>query len=457
GQSPAVDLDILTNLANPPVSAHNAAFVLDPYDRRRAPFTLTPQATYHEWLQSPFHTKSNMCATCHDVSNPAFSKQPDGSYALNAVNTPHPTQNKFDMFPEQRTYSEWSQSAFAQAPINMGGRFGGTKLEVSTCQDCHMGEATGTACQPFLGGAVRDDLPRHHFNGGNNWVLRAINKMNDPGETGLTDESIDDSIARAESMLAAASDLEVLIEEGGLKARVINQTGHKLPTGYPEGRRMWVNVRYFNALGELVGERGAYDADQAVLSENDTKVYEAHIGMDAAIAAISGKPAGPGFHLALNNTFFKDNRIPPMGFTNAGFAAVQASPVGATYADGQNWDDTLYTIPNGAVSSTVRVYYQNASRVYMEFLRDENATNDAGTRLWTEYQRFNQSPPVLMDEVTISICPGDFNHDGAADFFDYDDFVVAFEAGAANADFDADGTVDFFDYDAFVVAFETPC
>ncbi len=64
---------------------------------------------------------------------------------------------------------------------------------------------------------------------------------------------------------------------------------------------------------------------------------------------------------------------------------------------------------------------------------------------------------VTSNPATLTICPADFNCDGATDFFDYDDFVVAFETGDSSADFDHDGTVDFFDYDAFVVAFETPC
>ncbi|MEK6702336.1 MAG: hypothetical protein AABZ53_08740 [Planctomycetota bacterium] len=58
---------------------------------------------------------------------------------------------------------------------------------------------------------------------------------------------------------------------------------------------------------------------------------------------------------------------------------------------------------------------------------------------------------------SLAICGADFNCDGATDFFDYDDFVVAFEAGDLSSDFDRDGTSDFFDYDAFVVAFETGC
>ncbi len=58
-------------------------------------------------------------------------------------------------------------------------------------------------------------------------------------------------------------------------------------------------------------------------------------------------------------------------------------------------------------------------------------------------------------------CGGDFNHDGVADFFDYDDFVRCYEGqgcpSGTTADYNHDGAVDFFDYDDFVVAFEAAC
>ena len=55
-------------------------------------------------------------------------------------------------------------------------------------------------------------------------------------------------------------------------------------------------------------------------------------------------------------------------------------------------------------------------------------------------------------------CPADFNGDGFLDFFDYLDFVTAFETGGGlEADFNGDGFVDFFDYADFVEAFEAGC
>jgi hypothetical protein len=51
----------------------------------------------------------------------------------------------------------------------------------------------------------------------------------------------------------------------------------------------------------------------------------------------------------------------------------------------------------------------------------------------------------------------DFNNDGFIDFFDFDDFTVAFENGDSAADFNNDGFIDFFDFDDFVVAFTDGC
>jgi hypothetical protein len=54
-------------------------------------------------------------------------------------------------------------------------------------------------------------------------------------------------------------------------------------------------------------------------------------------------------------------------------------------------------------------------------------------------------------------CPADFNNDGFVDFFDYDDFVLAYETGTPNADVNGDGFIDFFDYDDYVLAYEVGC
>ncbi len=55
------------------------------------------------------------------------------------------------------------------------------------------------------------------------------------------------------------------------------------------------------------------------------------------------------------------------------------------------------------------------------------------------------------------ICRADVNADGFLTFEDFDEFVAAFEAGAASADFDGDSQLTYDDFDAFVLALEQGC
>jgi len=424
--NPPEDAGILAALASAPTTSHGGQYVLDPEDRRRGPFDLVA-FFFHDWRQSPYHRESLLCATCHEVSNPAFTRlgvprasqlPPPGfedpqreRYFLGPLGAEHPTHDKTDEFPLERTFTEWSLSDFADGPIEMGGRFGGNLTAVSTCQDCHMPDTDGTACQPFLGGAVRSDLPQHDFAGANSWVPRAIYSLDTSlllyPETHVNGQPLDvfeAAIARSKAMLRAASDLTLTQVGNDLVARITNQTGHKLPTGTGEGRRMWLNVRFFQ--GEtLLAERGHYDHAGAELTTADTKVYELVHGLDALMAARTGLPLGPSFHVALVNTTLQDNRIPPRGFDNAAFAAGQAEPVGASYADGEFWDDTTFAIPAGATHAVVRVFHQTTSREYIEFLRDANTTDGKGDIAYDEWVAAGMSKPVLMDKATIVFTP----------------------------------------------------
>ena len=64
---------------------------------------------------------------------------------------------------------------------------------------------------------------------------------------------------------------------------------------------------------------------------------------------------------------------------------------------------------------------------------------------------------VYTNSAPLVYCPGDFNCDGSADFFDYVDFVDAYSMNAGSADFNHDDAVDFFDYLDFVDAFTAGC
>jgi hypothetical protein len=120
----------------------------------------------------------------------------------------------------------------------------------------------------------------------------------------------------------------------------------------------------------------------------------------------------------LNNDIIKDNRIPPIGFTNAAFNAVRAPVVNHAYADGQYWDDTVYMIPEGAASTVVTLYYQTTSKEYIEFLRDANASKEpghAGDIAYDAWLARGKSAPVDMDMQAVDLGPlrfADISGDG---------------------------------------------
>ena len=247
--------------------------------------------------------------------------------------------------------------------------------------------------------ATRTDLALHDLTGGNTFMPKLVRAAY-PSE--VNSAAIDSGISRARAMLKKAATLQVFEELPNLRVRVTNETGHKLPSGYPEGRRVWINVRMYDAGWNLVAEYGAYDTASAELTTSDTKVYEAKLGMSADVQAASGKSNeadGSSFHFALNNVVVKDNRIPPRGFTNANFKSIQSPPVGTTYPDGQYWDETVFDLAPSTVWYEVNLYYQSVSKDYATFLRDNNTTNATGTNLYSGWLANGKCIPELMQRV----------------------------------------------------------
>jgi hypothetical protein len=220
---------------------------------------------------------------------------------------------------------------------------------------------------------------------------------------------------------------------------------------------MWLNVQFYDSAGALINERGAYNPDSAELSTTDTKVYEGKLGLDADAAAATGLPEGESFHFVLNNTWIKDNRIPPRGFTNAAFTAVQAGPVGYSYADGQYWDDTVFGIPRDACRVDVTLYYQTTTKEYIEFLRDANHTNSAGIDAYNLWVQFGKSEPVAMDNLTLVLTlPADLNGDDIVDLSDLAQLLSAF-GDSAGGDVNGDGWTDISDLALLLAYFGSSC
>lgn len=400
GSSPAADTNILAALTFAGTNYGNGMFVIDPAGAQRGPFTNA--VAPHAIAVSPFHRKAAFCGTCHDVSNPAFSMDANGVYQPNAFDARATNFSPNVIGPVERTFSEWVYSAYnstggVYAPQFAGNKDGGT---VSTCQDCHMRDVTGYGCDTNINDGVtqRNDLPLHDMTGGSTWIPSLLTNLY-PSEVNAA--AIQAGIDRATYILENAASIGVSDVGMHLKVTVTNECGHKLPTGYPEGRRIWVNVRFLGPTNGLVSESGAYDASTGVLTrDTEAKVYEVHPGIDTNIAGIVGVPAGPSLHFVLNNRVYEDNRIPPRGFSNAAYAAFGGAPVGHHYDDGQFWDDSLYAIPPGAVRAEVRLYYQSTSKEFVEFLRDENTTNTKGQEMYNLWNANGKCPPTLMSAAT---------------------------------------------------------
>jgi hypothetical protein len=404
GVSPTEDQDILNALDNVPLTTNNGEFITDPGPGKRGPFD--DAVASHQFIESPFHVEGDVCGTCHDVSNPVFlAGATPGDYVLSTFDQEHPDFDLRNMFPIERTYSEWSVSEYAVSGV-YAPQFAGNKASgiVSTCQDCHMADVSGIGCNE-PGVPTRENLPLHDLTGGNTFIPDILP---DFYASEVDTGRLQAGKQRAISMLQKAASLELTPGQDGpnptVTVKVTNETGHKFPSGYPEGRRIWINVKAWNAEDSLVYESGEYDASTGVLDhDEDLKLYEIEPGLSPGLAPVVGLPAGPSFHFVLNDSVYFDNRIPPRGFTNAAFEAIQSAPVGYSYADSQYWDETEYILHEDARFVEVTVYYQTTSKEYIEFLRDENTTNTAGLDLYNAWVAQGKSPPVAMVSDTTSV------------------------------------------------------
>ncbi|HXJ32473.1 MAG TPA: multiheme c-type cytochrome [Candidatus Eisenbacteria bacterium] len=410
--NPAADAAILAALTAPVPALGNAMMVVDPIDRLRGPFDIVadlgndPHAPQRSTLQSPFHVSSDLCGTCHNLRNPAFAKNTlTGEWEPTAFDTPNPDPTSG--FPEQSTYDEWAASTYATTGVDAP-QFGGENGLATNCQSCHMRPVAG---KDASFGKTRTNVPLHDFAGANTFIPSVL-AFHPAFGAEVNPDHLAQGVVNATGMLRKAATVSASLTAGDLVVRVTNETGHKLPTGYPEGRRMWLHVRAFDAQRNVIFESGRYVFSSATLTgygaqmgdpgyDPYLKVWETEQGISPALAPVVGMPAGRSFHLVLNNQILRDNRIPPRGFTNAAFEAIDAAPVGATYADGQYWDDTHYPVGAAATSAQVTLYYQTSSREYVEFLRDTNTTTAAGNILFNLWDEHNQSVPVQMSDTFV--------------------------------------------------------
>ena len=221
-------------------------------------------------------------------------------------------------------------------------------------------------------------------------------------------------------MLELAATLQLTPQSYGVQVRVINETAHKLPSGYPEGRRMWLHVAARDSSGVLVYESGAYDAASGVLThDEDAKVYEIHLGLSPGLAGALGMPAGPSFHFVLNDTVYHDNRIPPYGMSydearRRNVLPVPESQFGAPGPGGSfvHWDEVELVPPVGAAWADIGLLYQPTSWEYVQYLYLDNRRENAflaneGVNLLEAWRNTGMARPFEMASTTWGTPPAE--------------------------------------------------
>jgi hypothetical protein len=368
-------------IEHPPASPGNAMMVADPANAVRGPYGDGKGAMPHRVKKSDYHASGQLCGNCHNISNP-----------LQADNVN--TQPVHAYGHIERTYSEWVLSDYAQQD------------KEGSCQSCHYPKVPGGGQASRFGSPQRSHFVVHGPVGSSLWVQDAT-FMAFNGE-GMDKAAFALAQQRTRDLLKTAATLELTLPSAQTaKLKIINKTGHKLPTGYPEGRRMWINVTFYDQSNRVLKELGRYGNTEdrifgksvqvpTLLDPESTTVYECLPGISEAQAKQYGKQPGKSFHFVLNDMITKDNRIPPRGFKNSAFAAHQSQPVGATYRDGQYWDEKEYSLPKGCVRVRIQLMMQSVSWEYLKFLAEENKTDNWGKRLYEIWNQTGQCPPVVV-------------------------------------------------------------
>ena len=235
------------------------------------------QFSIHKGYYHVMFERAEFCSACHDVTNPLTIKNQLGNWVGG--------------FPIERTYTEWATSRYADRPGNPAF----DPAFKRDCQTCHMqqdygqpGTAntlyTGTdpqaplADKVWVGGEVRPTFFSHHFIGGNAYMTQmlgatletsgkvasypelSVYSYSSASETSpyhnaywLTTAAGPrthharfawDRLRHVVTLTLSGPSSAAAGTTQALSLRVSNTgSGHKFPTGFPEGRVAWVALR----------------------------------------------------------------------------------------------------------------------------------------------------------------------------------------------------------------------
>jgi hypothetical protein len=377
----------------------------------RISFGALPQPLEEAMLQmsrtkpvpSPHIAESRLCASCHSV----FVHRLDASGAPVG-----------DEVAEQATYLEWRNSDYQNEVAPAGDR-------AATCQDCHMphGEdeldrmakpiVTAFSTRP-VDAPPRTGYRRHTLRGGNAYMLRQMSKHAAWLGGAATAAQLNAAADLTGAFLASGAKLTVVGVGRELRVTVTNETGHKLPTGYPT-RRMWLRVRAMDHHGRVVFDSGRHE-NGAILDSQGRRIdglgaIVGHVDRPSADdvpiwEAVPVDAAGNRTHLLLGTArFVKDNRILPFGWRDDHADIKRMKPIGV---DGDSdflpgHDSVMYILPATSHTANVELLYQAVPPETIESY-DPKANREAA-----RFRAVAADPPepsvMAFESVTLQSVP----------------------------------------------------
>lgn len=340
--------------------------------------------------QSKHVQGSDLCASCHTLYTHALG--PDGEV--------------IGELPEQVPYLEWKHSAYA---------------DKRHCQSCHMPQLTHPMQISSVLGQSREAFSRHVFRGGNFFMPAILDRYRQ--ELGVTARS--EQLERAaeqtrDNLTGSSAKIEIAeVERRGeqLQAdvRVVNLTGHKLPTAYPS-RRAWIHLTVKDREGQIVFESGALRSDGSIAgndNDRDRTRFEPHyaeitkseqVQIYEAIMADSKEEVTTGLLSAVR--FIKDNRILPRGFDKA-TAHKDIAVRGAASADEDFTDerDTVHYVVSvgpaqGPLVVEAELWYQPIAFRWAQNLKQQPAAET--DRFVSYYNSMSDESGILMAKAMMA-------------------------------------------------------
>jgi len=337
---------------------------------------------------------SGICASCHTLQTETIDD--NGNLTGN-------------IFTEQATYHEWQNSIFNDSV---------------SCQACHMPSLEKWPVILISGAQTKARTPfsEHEFVGGNVTMLKLLQGNIEPLGLKASSDQFGETIAKTENLLKNRT-LEIALnltdrtlDTAMFSVKLVNLAGHKFPSGYPS-RRAFIEFMVKSEDGDTLFISGKTDSEFEVLGQNPTfephyetitsedqvQIYEMVMGdVNNDVTTVLERADHP----------IKDNRLPPMGFTNshpvydttliAGTALNDQDFNKENDIEGSGSDVVFYHIPMGGhtevLEISAKVFYQPTPPKWMKEMFDHSTSDiDSFRDMFAAADR----APILLSEATV--------------------------------------------------------